>query len=237
MPDGEDVASRARSASSPVGDRALGHHHGGEVPAAVAPGHQAVADRLERERDLGHQDLGGPPGQPGVEGDVAHVAAHDLADHDPVVGLRRGLQAVDGVGGDLHRRVEPEGDLGPRQVVVDGLGQAHHGKAQLEEAPGRTQGVVAPDGHHGVEALAAAVASTRWAPSSVANGLVRDDPRMVPPWVRMPRQRSTSSSTASFSIAPRQPSRNPTDRSSNPTEPPTTTARIAAFNPGSPRLL
>ena len=38
----------------------------------------------------------------------------------------RRMQPVDRLGRDVHRRIEPEGDVGPPDVVVDRLGHAHH---------------------------------------------------------------------------------------------------------------
>src|SRR5437762_2918651 len=77
-----------------------------------------LADVVDVEGLLGDQDDVGATGHAGVGGDPAGVAAHDLADHDPVVGLGRGVEPVDGVGGDLDGGVEPEGEVGGRQVVV-----------------------------------------------------------------------------------------------------------------------
>ena len=54
-------------------------------------------------------------GQPGPDRDVTRVAAHHLDHHHPVVRLGGGVQPVDGVGGDVHRGVEPEAQLGARR--------------------------------------------------------------------------------------------------------------------------
>ena len=86
-----------------------------------------------------------------MDGDPTHMSPHHLAHDDPVVGLGRGLQAVDRLGGDLDRRVEPEGHLGPGQVVVDGLGHADDREAQLVQSFRRAQCVISADGHHRIE--------------------------------------------------------------------------------------
>ena len=67
--------------------------------------------------------------------------------------------------------------------------------------------------------------------SSSLKGLVREEPRMVPPREMMSSVPSAVRSTELFSTSPRQPSRNPT------VVPPRlalvrTTARITAFSPG-----
>src|SRR5690349_7079903 len=69
-------------------------------------------------------------------------------------------------------------------------------------------------------------------PPSTPNGLVRDDPRMVPPRGRMRRTWSTPNTMVSFSSGPRHPSRKPTNSCPNSLVPLRTTARITAFKPG-----
>src|SRR5581483_4986117 len=64
------------------------------------------------------------------------------------------------------------------------------------------------------------------------NGLVRDDPRIVPPRGKMPRTAWTSRGMVSPSSGPRHPSRNPTNSRPYSCTPLRTTARITAFRPG-----
>ena len=79
---------------------------------------------------------------------------------------------------------------------------------------------------------AARLSRTCSGPPSTVKGLVRDVPRIVPPWARMSRQRATSSSTCSSSMTPFQPSRKPITSSPCERWAVSTTARIAAFSPG-----
>ena len=124
----------------------------------------------------------GAAGDARPRGDVAGVAAHDLDDHHPVVRLGGGVQPVDGLGGDLHRGVEAEGELGARQVVVDGLRHADDLHAELVELVGHAEGVLAADGDEGVDAeVARGWPCTASTPPSILNGLVRDEPSIVPP--------------------------------------------------------
>ena len=89
--------------------------------AAQDPGRDLL-DRRRRPRD--ERSPSAPPAAP-RSGDPAGVAAHHLDDHDPVVGLGGGVQAVDRLGHDLHRGVEAEGEVGdPPSVVVDRLRHA-----------------------------------------------------------------------------------------------------------------
>ena len=46
---------------------------------------------------------------------------HDLRDDDAVVAVRRAVQAVERLGGDAERGVEPDRGVGQGDVVVDRL--------------------------------------------------------------------------------------------------------------------
>ena len=94
----------------------------------------------------------GARGHAGVQGDPAHVAAHDLGDHAAVVRFAGGAEPVDGLGGDLDGGVEAEGVVRGVEVVVDRLGHAHDLQAGVGEALGRGQGAFAADGDDGVDA-------------------------------------------------------------------------------------
>ncbi len=72
----------------------------------------------------------------------------------------------------------------------------------------------------------------RSTPPSILNGLVREEPRMVPPRGRIPRHSSMPSGMVTPSRGPRQPSRNPTNSKPCWVTPLRTTARITAFSPG-----
>jgi hypothetical protein len=63
------------------------------------------------------------------------------------------VEAVDGVGGDLNRRMEAEGHLGRRQIVVDRLGHPDDRQALVRETMGNSKGVLAPDGNQGLEGV------------------------------------------------------------------------------------
>jgi hypothetical protein len=83
------------------------------------------------------------------------VAAHDLDDHHPLVGLGGGLETVYGLGRDAHRRVEPEGPVGGGDVVVDGLRDADDRHARVGEHPGRGERALAADRDERVQVVTA----------------------------------------------------------------------------------
>ena len=77
--------------------------------------------------------------------------AHDLHDEHPAVGGGSGVDAVNGVGGDLHGAVEAEGHVGAPDVIVDGLGQGDDVEALLPQQVGGLVGAVAPQNHQAVQ--------------------------------------------------------------------------------------
>src|SRR3954452_14989940 len=72
----------------------------------------------------------------------------------------------------------------------------------------------------------------RSTPPPTFSGLVRDEPRIVPPRGRMPRVTATSSGIVRFSSCPFQPSRNPRNSWPYVSLPFRTAARITALRPG-----
>ena len=124
----------------------LGHNDDGGISTALVAAVQQLADVVDVEGFFRNQDGRCSTGDTRVGGDPSRVAAHHFHDHHPVMALRRGVQPVDGVGGDLHRGVEPERHLGGRQVVVDGLGHTDDGQVEVvEELEGDGQRTVAAD--------------------------------------------------------------------------------------------
>ena len=123
----------------------------------VVPLPDLRGDLVQIEGDLGDQDAMGAPGNARVEGDPARIAAHDLHHDDPLVALGGAVQAVEALGGKAHGRVEAEGGVGLVQVVVDGLGHAHHPEALLGQGVGDGEGAIPADGHQGVQLPAAEV--------------------------------------------------------------------------------
>ena len=162
-----------------------------------------VADLVDVEGRLGDEDHVGAAREPRVGRDPTRVAAHHLHDHHPVVALGGRVQPIDRVGRDLHRGVEPEREVGRREVVVDRLRDADHLHAVARQLVRDAERVLAADRDHRVDAVALrAWPCTRAGPSSVLYGFVRDVPRIVPPRGSSPRTDSSVSGTDSPSIEP-----------------------------------
>ena len=104
------------------------------------------------DRHFGDEDVVGGDRDPGEAGDPPGMASHRLDDHDPSMALGRRAEAVDRLGHDIDGGVEAEGEVGHHQVVVDRLGDAHHRHMEFfVQAMGDPQGIVAADGHEGIE--------------------------------------------------------------------------------------
>ena len=76
--------------------------------------------------NLGNQHRRCAAGNSCMRCDPPGVPAHDLDQHDPIVALGRGVQAVDRIRCDLHRRGETEREVGSLDVVVDRLRNAEN---------------------------------------------------------------------------------------------------------------
>ena len=158
MPPSRDVAERVGAGVLAPGAAvlrrgALGDDDDRERGAVGLAALEPLADLVEVERALGHEDHVGAAGQAGVAGDPAGVAAHHL-DHDhAVVRLGGGVQAVDRVGGDLHGGLEAEREVGAGEVVVDRLRDADHVDAVVDQPAGDAERVLAADRDQRVDAL------------------------------------------------------------------------------------
>jgi len=125
----------------------FGDNHDGCIrPTFVATG-ERLADLTDVEGFLGHKGDRGAAGDPGPGGDVAHVATHDLNDHDAIVRLGCGVESVNRIRGDLDSRVETEGALGAINVVVDRLGHADQRNALLIDTTRRGEGSLTTNHH------------------------------------------------------------------------------------------
>ena len=71
------------------------------------------------------------------------MAAHHFQHHDAVVAFGRGVQAVQGIGGAGHRRVEAERHDGCFQIVVNSLWHADDRHTMLKELLGDAERAIA----------------------------------------------------------------------------------------------
>src|SRR3954454_3101735 len=133
--------------------RALRDDDDRERPPVLVAVADAVADLLDVERPLRDEDHVGAAGDAGIAGDPARVPPHHLDDDHAVVRLRRGVQAVDRIGGDLHGGLEAEGEVGAGEIVVDRLRDPDDVDAVVGQAPRDAERVLAADRDQPVEAV------------------------------------------------------------------------------------
>src|SRR6187455_2609472 len=130
---------------------AFGDDDDAEARAALITLPNAAGHLLEVVRNLGYENHVGATGDSGVQGDPSGVTAHDLDHHDAAMGLGRGVQPIDGVGGEADRRIEAEAAGRADDVIVDRLGYADQRNALLVELVGDGQRAVTADADEGIE--------------------------------------------------------------------------------------
>ena len=159
--------------------RAFRHHDDAEVTAARMAHANTLGNFLDVEGTLGNKNDVGPAGDAAVHCDPTRVAAHHLDHHHALMRFGGGVYAINGFGRGVHRGVETKTEVGPHQIVVDGLGNADHFQAQFVHTLGHAHGVVSADGDQGFHtvgpqdfhaALQSAFALGRIGPRSAQDG-------------------------------------------------------------------
>ena len=119
------------------------HSDDGERLLALGAGFHHLGNFLDIIGNFGQQDHVRTAGNTGVQGQPASFVAHDLNHHAATVAGGGGVDAVDDLGGDVHSSVEAKGEIGAKDVVIDGLGQTDHIEALFAEQIGGLVGAVA----------------------------------------------------------------------------------------------
>ena len=65
-------------------------------------------------------------GDAAVHRNPARIPSHHFYHHHAIVGLRGRVHSVNGFRGDIDGRIEPEGVVRARKVIVDGFGNPHY---------------------------------------------------------------------------------------------------------------
>src|SRR6185369_3533311 len=130
-----------------------GDYDNAEVAAARVPQADSFRHLVNVERNFRNKDYIRAAGDAAVHCDPAGIAAHDFDHHHPIVGLSCGVDPVDGLGGNINRSIETKSEVGAGQVVVDGLGDAHHINAFFVQPLGYRKRVVAADGDQGLDLM------------------------------------------------------------------------------------
>ena len=123
----------------------LGHHHNRiRLPLASPLGEQLVHP-IHVVSQLGHENHVGRTGHTRVERNPSGMMTHHLDHHHPLMGAGRGVEPIDRLGRDVDGGVEPEGDVGAPDVVVDRLRHADHVQPNVSQQVGRLLRAVATD--------------------------------------------------------------------------------------------
>ena len=109
-----------------------------------------LADLLDGERNFGNEDDMRSTGDSRLDCDPSGVAPHYLHRHHPVMRFSRGMDFVDGISGSLQGRIEPKGDIGGRQIVVDGFWDADELHPFVKKIKSDLLRPVAADGDDGI---------------------------------------------------------------------------------------
>ena len=129
----------------PLRPGSLGDHDDAELLPPLVARPEVPDDLVDVERDLRYEDLVGPARDPGHGRNPPGMPAHHLHHHDPVMRLRRRVEAIDRLGDDRDGSIEPEGVVGRSDVVIDGLRDTHHRDTHLREPVCDTEGIFAAD--------------------------------------------------------------------------------------------
>ena len=86
-----------------------------------------------------------------MQGQPTGVASHHLANNDASVAAGGRMQAIKGIGCGGHGRLEPEGEIGALDIIIDCLGNPDTGDAGFEKRCRATHRPVATDDDQRVE--------------------------------------------------------------------------------------
>ena len=136
---------------------AFGDYHQAELPPRFLPPVNPSANIFNGEGNLGDQNHVSAPGNAGMKRDPSGIAAHHFDQHDAMMAFGGGVQAVNGIGGDVQGGVKAKGNLGGGEVVVNRLGHADDMQALAPEIAGDAQRAVSPNDDQSIQAQAAAV--------------------------------------------------------------------------------
>ncbi len=130
---------------------ALRHGDDGEALVVLCPALHDLRHLVDGIGDLGNQNDVGAAGDAGIQGQPAGLVPHDLHAHDAAVTGGGGVDAVDGLGGDVVGGMEAEGEIRSVDIVIDGLRKADDVQPLLAQQIRGFVGAVAAQGDQAVQ--------------------------------------------------------------------------------------
>src|SRR5699024_12735829 len=116
-----------------LGQSAFGHADDAVLLPLLESAFHCRANISYVERHFGNHGVVRTASHAGMQRNPANVAAHDFNNQNTVVGFRRGVQPVNGVGGNGDGGIKTEGVVGSVDVIVNGLGKSLDGHAAHNE--------------------------------------------------------------------------------------------------------
>jgi hypothetical protein len=111
------------------------------------------SDFVHIERLLGNQNGVRAARNPAIHGNPAGIAAHYFHHDHAVVRLGRRVNAINCARRYVNRRIESEGEVRTRQIVVNGFRNTHHLGALLEKLLRYRKGVISTDCHQRIASV------------------------------------------------------------------------------------
>ena len=106
--------------------RSLRYHNDIELLAPRVPLLQGCRHFIDFKGMFRNKNGVRAAGHAAIKRNPAGIPSHDL-DHDgAVMGFRRGVKAIDGLGDDIYRGIKTEGEVSACQIVVDRFRHADH---------------------------------------------------------------------------------------------------------------
>src|SRR4029077_7995838 len=131
----------------------FGGHYDAEVSAASMPLANELRNLFDIERNFRNENHIRATGDAAVDRNPARVPAHDLDYDHAIMSLGRRVHAINRAGCDVNRRIKAEGEVGAGQVIVDGLGHAHHLHAVLKKLLRDRESIVATNRDQAIAAI------------------------------------------------------------------------------------
>ena len=103
--------------------RALGHGHDAEIGSVPAAAPDGFGNFLHVVGNFRNQNHVRAAGDARAQRQPARAMPHDFGDDDAMMAVRRAVQPVNRLGGNVQRGGEAKGRIRHRHVVVNGLGQ------------------------------------------------------------------------------------------------------------------
>ena len=134
-----------------LGNRALGHRQDRKALLILVPLLDGAADALDIIRNLRDQNDIRSARDSCVKRKLPYLMSHNFNDKYTSVGRRRGMNAVDALGRDIHRALEAEGHVRSPDIIVNRLRHMEDVQTFFPQKVRRLLGSVSAQDHQAVQ--------------------------------------------------------------------------------------